>query len=38
MVLDFKLERTGNNPWGFRLTGGVEFEQPLTITKVFINF
>lgn len=34
MVFDIKLLRTGLGPWGFRLTGGADFEQPLKVTKV----
>lgn len=34
MVLDLKFTRFENVPWGFRLTGGNDFEQPLTVIKV----
>lgn len=34
MVLDIKFARFENTPWGFRLTGGNDFELPLTVIKV----
>ncbi|KAG4078071.1 hypothetical protein HA402_002122 [Bradysia odoriphaga] len=34
MVLDLKFARLENVPWGFRLTGGNDFELPLTVIKV----
>lgn len=34
MILKIKLHRPEIVPWGFRLTGGAEFEAPLTVTKV----
>lgn len=34
MVLDLKFTRFENTPWGFRLTGGNDFELPLTVIKV----
>lgn len=37
MVLDIKMCRFENVPWGFRLVGGSDFEFPLTVVKVRIN-
>lgn len=37
MILRIKLQRSEIIPWGFRLTGGAEFEAPLTVTKVIIR-
>lgn len=34
MVLDLKFFRYENTPWGFRLSGGSDFEYPLTVIKV----
>lgn len=34
MVLDLKLSRDENVPWGFRLAGGADYDIPLTVTKV----
>lgn len=34
MVLEIKLSRIENVPWGFRLAGGADFDIPLTVTKV----
>lgn len=34
MVLDLKFTRFESTPWGFRLTGGNDFELPLTVIKV----
>lgn len=34
MVLELKLSRDENVPWGFRLAGGADFDIPLTVTKV----
>lgn len=34
MVLDLKFTRFEDAPWGFRLTGGSDFELPLTVVKV----
>lgn len=34
MVLDLKFSRFEEAPWGFRLTGGSDFEMPLTVVKV----
>lgn len=36
MVLDLKFSRFEDAPWGFRLTGGADFEMPLTVIKVYI--
>lgn len=37
MVLDLKFARLENIPWGFRLTGGNDFELPLTVIKVSVR-
>lgn len=37
MVLDLKLSRIENIPWGFRLAGGADYDIPLTVTKVIEN-
>ncbi|KAM7358408.1 Z band alternatively spliced PDZ-motif protein 67 isoform 3-T3 [Cochliomyia hominivorax] len=34
MVIDIKMCRFENVPWGFRLVGGSDFEYPLTVVKV----
>lgn len=34
MVVDLKFSRFSEEPWGFRLTGGTDFEFPLTVIKV----
>lgn len=34
MVIDIKMCRFDNVPWGFRLVGGSDFEIPLTVVKV----
>ncbi|XP_012159444.1 plectin isoform X2 [Ceratitis capitata] len=34
MVIDIKMCRFENVPWGFRLVGGADFEFPLTVVKV----
>ncbi|XP_017484228.1 PREDICTED: titin [Rhagoletis zephyria] len=34
MVIDIKMCRFDNVPWGFRLVGGADFEFPLTVVKV----
>ncbi|XP_011050984.1 PREDICTED: PDZ and LIM domain protein 4-like [Acromyrmex echinatior] len=34
---DVKLSRCKNQPWGFRLSGGVDFTFPLTIVRVTIG-
>lgn len=34
MVVDIKMCRFENVPWGFRLVGGADFEFPLTVVKV----
>lgn len=36
MVIDIKMCRFENVPWGFRLVGGSDFEYPLTVVKVRI--
>lgn len=32
-----KLSRSNNQPWGFRLSGGVDFAFPLTAVRVTIG-
>lgn len=34
MVVELKLSRDENVPWGFRLAGGADYDIPLTVTKV----
>lgn len=34
-MLDLKLCRDDNVPWGFRLAGGADYDIPLTVTKVY---
>ncbi|XP_055903886.1 titin isoform X2 [Eupeodes corollae] len=34
MVIDIKMCRFDNVPWGFRLVGGADFDIPLTVVKV----
>ncbi|XP_067644636.1 titin homolog isoform X2 [Eurosta solidaginis] len=34
MVVDIKMCRFENVPWGFRLVGGADYEVPLTVVKV----
>ncbi|KAH8270098.1 hypothetical protein KR018_003999 [Drosophila ironensis] len=34
MVLDIKMCRFDNVPWGFRLVGGADYEYPLMVVKV----
>uniref|UniRef100_T1PEE8 PDZ domain protein n=1 Tax=Musca domestica TaxID=7370 RepID=T1PEE8_MUSDO len=34
MVIDIKMCRFENVPWGFTLVGGADFEYPLTVVKV----
>ncbi|XP_032309881.1 neurofilament heavy polypeptide isoform X8 [Drosophila ananassae] len=34
MVLDIKMCRFDNVPWGFRLVGGSDYDYPLTVVKV----
>ncbi|KAM0734868.1 PDZ and LIM domain protein Zasp [Formica fusca] len=34
---DVKISRTNVQPWGFRLSGGVDFTFPLTIVRVAIG-
>ncbi|XP_034950656.1 glutamic acid-rich protein-like [Chelonus insularis] len=33
-VIDIKFTKFDNTPWGFRLVGGSDFPQPLTVIKV----
>ncbi|XP_059615013.1 titin isoform X2 [Phlebotomus argentipes] len=34
MVVDLKFSKFNDTPWGFRLTGGADFDFPLTVIKV----
>ncbi|XP_064540076.1 putative uncharacterized protein DDB_G0271606 isoform X3 [Drosophila montana] len=34
MVIDIKMCRFDNVPWGFRLVGGADYDYPLTVVKV----
>ncbi|XP_055714911.1 titin-like isoform X2 [Phlebotomus papatasi] len=34
MLLDLKFSKFNDTPWGFRLTGGADFDYPLTVIKV----
>lgn len=33
-VISIKMSKFDNQPWGFRLQGGVDFSAPLTVQKV----
>ncbi|KAK0171392.1 hypothetical protein PV328_009130 [Microctonus aethiopoides] len=33
-IIDIKFTKFDNTPWGFRLAGGSDFPQPLTVIKV----
>ncbi|XP_077274353.1 PDZ and LIM domain protein 4 [Temnothorax americanus] len=37
LTTDVKLSRCNNQPWGFRLSGGVDFAFPLTVVRVTIE-
>jgi len=32
-----KLQREDSSSWGFRLQGGLEYDTPLTLLKVFLS-
>lgn len=34
VTTDVKLSRCNDQPWGFRLSGGVDFTFPLTVVRV----
>lgn len=34
MAISIKFTKFDNTPWGFRLAGGSDFPQPLTVIKV----
>ena len=36
--MPLRVVMQGPGPWGFRLVGGKEFEQPLTISRVSLTF
>lgn len=38
MVLELKFTRFNDEPWGFRLSGGKDFEIPLTVIRVSMFF
>ncbi|CAL1676667.1 unnamed protein product [Lasius platythorax] len=37
ITTDVKLSRSNVQPWGFRLSGGVDFTFPLTVVRVAIG-
>ncbi|XP_011160682.1 PDZ and LIM domain protein 2 [Solenopsis invicta] len=37
VATDVKLSRCNDQPWGFRLSGGVDFAFPLTVVRVTIE-
>ncbi|XP_076228794.1 PDZ and LIM domain protein 3 [Nomia melanderi] len=37
MEIVVKLSRSDNQPWGLRLSGGVDFSFPLTVVRVTIG-
>ncbi|KAL6260155.1 hypothetical protein P5V15_007689 [Pogonomyrmex californicus] len=37
ITTDIKLSRCNGQPWGFRLSGGVDFAFPLTVVRVTIG-
>ncbi|XP_072766050.1 PDZ and LIM domain protein 4 [Anoplolepis gracilipes] len=37
ITTDVKLYRSNVQPWGFRLSGGVDFTFPLTVVRVAIG-
>ncbi|XP_076638560.1 PDZ and LIM domain protein 3 [Colletes latitarsis] len=37
MEVVIKLSRSDNQPWGFRLSGGVDFCFPLTVVRVALG-
>ncbi|XP_011700678.1 PREDICTED: PDZ and LIM domain protein 3-like [Wasmannia auropunctata] len=37
ITIDVKLSRYNDQPWGFRLSGGVDFTFPLTVVRVTIG-
>jgi hypothetical protein len=34
MAEEIKLSKTDDQPWGFRVTGGLDFGTPVTVIKV----
>lgn len=34
MAINIKFTKFDNTPWGFRLAGGSDFPQPLTVIRV----
>ncbi|KAL6439273.1 hypothetical protein ACFW04_003866 [Cataglyphis niger] len=37
ITTDVKISRSNAQPWGFRLSGGVDFTFPLTVVRVAIG-
>ncbi|XP_076663547.1 PDZ and LIM domain protein 7 [Andrena cerasifolii] len=37
MDVDIKLSRSNGQPWGMRLSGGVDFSFPLTVVRVALG-
>lgn len=38
MAINIKFTKFDNTPWGFRLAGGSDFPQPLTVIRVSFLF
>jgi len=38
MAISIKFAKFDNTPWGFRLAGGSDFPQPLTVIRVSFPF
>lgn len=36
-TVELHFTKTDNAPWGFRLTGGADYEQRLTVVKVSLD-
>ncbi|KAL6422012.1 hypothetical protein ACFW04_010838 [Cataglyphis niger] len=34
MAINIKFTKFDNTPWGFRLAGGSDFSQPLTVIRI----
>jgi hypothetical protein len=37
-IVSVKMSKFDNQPWGFRLQGGIDFAAPLTVQKVSFSF
>ena len=35
-IVSVKMSKFDNQPWGFRLQGGIDFAAPLTVQKVSV--